>query len=1329
VNRVAAIREPAPFDVKLPPSPYPGLRPFEPHEWPIFFGREPMTREVVARLLEQNLVVVHGDSGCGKSSLIRAGVLVQLEQQHERGGQNWLTCGILPRAAPLWGLAEALAGLREPKPSLGLVHQIRRILNTGRAAVAKLEKLLCTDAADRACILVDQFEELFRFATETNADEARLFVDVLIGLLEDAEQRRDGKSGLAPVRIYAILTMRSEFLGVCARFKGLAEAVNRTQYLLPQMARPALLRAIRAPATLYDGELSRELAERLIADAGGGQDQLPLIQHGLMVLWRRKIGAPTGITWAAEGAAPFEVAEAAAPFRQQAGPAWRLGLEDYRGAGGIAELLSKHADDVMAEVCRVPGAVVPDPKRQKIVEHLFRALTHINAEGNAVRRPQTLDELRKVTGGDEPMLRAIIDGFRADGVSFLTPYGDAEIKPDTPIDISHEALIRCWRKIADEKEGWLQREFQDGLIWQSLQVQAGKFAENKKQVLSPAATEYSDRWLKMLPNEWWTERYHGGWGDVQALMAASREEAERQREIETERRREAEERADQQARLASRLGYLSIALALVVLVAALAGWLAWQQRQFAETQRLAAEEQRRVAEEQKEAAVEQRQLAQTQRQLAEEQRQQAEAQKRVAEAAEKRRTDELFQSQITHAALLAEGEDYARAREMLDESRQLDAQIAPERRHARDFLARYLDTVGGGPQQVYEGAGAPLLSVAVSPDGALLAAGGENGTVVLFDLASGAIRQRLEGHSGIVFDVAYHPEGAWLVTGGEDGKIIRWSLPTSNASAKQAQAWEASAAVLSVAVSPDGRLLATGGADNDISLWEAETGQLVLRLEGHAGLIAPRGLGFSPSGQRLASASYDGTARVWDVATGESVRVFGGHSDAVTGVVFADDSHIATISGKEDRRAAVWDVESGRTVRVLAGHLNGVNGIKYLTNGSEFEAASVSGQETRRYLVTGSFDRTLRVWDMDTGVSLKILEGHLAGVTGVAVHTPKTPGAATQVFSASNDGTVRRWDILPLPYQYLLDVPGEAKAAAIRPDGTHVAVGFDDGSVRLYTLPAGRLVGEVKYAHEATIKRLVFSADGAVLASASFDNSAKLWSVTVDGELTTQQTFTGHAAEVHGITLSPDGKTLATASYDGRIGLFKIGAKDDERFIDAHEGGHEGGVESVALDTNRTRLLSAGYYDKTARLWDLTIDPPSLIREFKQSQVLLWAALSPDNRLIAAVGRGATVDIYKVDDGELLYRLAGHEQTVYRAIFSPDGRQLATVSTDATVRLWDLGDLHKPAQLFALRLPADRAPPDPLWDFDFRCTPNGCWLAVPLTRGKLALYDLGPYVK
>ena len=299
------------------------------------------------------------------------------------------------------------------------------------------------------CILVDQFEELFGFVSgkvPTRLGCSSVFWSAC---------RRIRRRGL-----YAILTMRSEFLGACARFKGLAETVNETQYLLPRMERSALLRAIREPATLYNGEVSRELAERLIADAGGGQDQLPLIQHGLMLLWRRKVGTPSA-TSAAEaegcrggGALPNKRAR--------------------RGASGSRTIRAPVASPSccpsmpMRSWRRQPRM----PDAEKIVEHLFRALTDINAEGSAVRRPQTLAELVAVTGSDEYTLKEIIDQFRAEGVSFLTPYGDAQIELGTLIDISHEALIRCWRKIADTRDGWLQREFRDGLIWQSLRLQA-----------------------------------------------------------------------------------------------------------------------------------------------------------------------------------------------------------------------------------------------------------------------------------------------------------------------------------------------------------------------------------------------------------------------------------------------------------------------------------------------------------------------------------------------------------------------------------------------------------------------------------------------------------------------------------------------------------------------------------------------------------------------------------------------------------------------------------------------------------------------------------------
>lgn len=490
------------FRVTLPPRPYPGIRPFEKTEWPIFFGRERMADALTGQLIRSRLLVVHGDSGCGKSSLVRAGVLPRLEQENARGGIRWRTCTALPREAPLWNLAEALAGLEASPPPEERVMAFRRLLNLGRDAPTALAKQLRRDHDDQICLLIDQFEELFDHAVRHGPHEAQLLIDLLVGLHANP-----------PEGLYVVITMRSEFLGACARFRGFAEAVTATQCLLPRMNHPELLRAIREPATLYHGTVSRALAERLIADTSGGQDELPLIQHGLLLLHRERMVA------LGRNEAPTDAAQ------PDVDTSWHLGLEHYRNADGLVGLLSDHADAVMHEVTKTYEG---HGDSERATEALFRALTDISADGQAIRRPRTLAQLVTVTGADEAGLRKIIDRFRADGTSFLKPYGSEPLGRAELIDITHEALIRCWRRITEPANGWLAREFNDGLIWRALLVQAEEFERNPDNVLSPATTDERESWL-LQHTPAWAERYGGGWDRVQRLLTASAEARDRQR--------------------------------------------------------------------------------------------------------------------------------------------------------------------------------------------------------------------------------------------------------------------------------------------------------------------------------------------------------------------------------------------------------------------------------------------------------------------------------------------------------------------------------------------------------------------------------------------------------------------------------------------------------------------------------------------------------------------------------------------------------------------------------------------------------------------------------
>ncbi len=463
-----------PFRVEMPPRPYPGLRPFDEVEWPIFFGRERMVDAVVAGLVRTQCIVVHGDSGAGKSSLIRAGVLPRLRHEQARCETRWRTCIALPRGGPLGNLARELAALDGRGDDSAHMLALRRLLNQGRAAPQALAEALLRDADDHLCILIDQFEELFEFARHGSASECRLLTDFIVRMAE------------APPRgLYLALTMRSEFLGACARFPGLAEAVNQRQYLLPPMAPADLLRAIREPAALYGGHVDAALAERLATDAAG-TDGLPLVQHALMRL--HTLG---GVR---EG--------------------WQLGLADYP-ADGLAGLLSRHADEVAREAAALPEV------GEALIERLFRALTTVSPEGQVLRRPQPLAALAEVCGAPPERLARVVDVFRADGVSFLTArHRSGALAGEEWIDIGHEALVRCWKRLSEPGTGWLVKEVRDGMIWRALLVQAESFEADDDAVLSSSTTRERQRWL-LERNPAWAERHGGGWQRVQALMRAS----------------------------------------------------------------------------------------------------------------------------------------------------------------------------------------------------------------------------------------------------------------------------------------------------------------------------------------------------------------------------------------------------------------------------------------------------------------------------------------------------------------------------------------------------------------------------------------------------------------------------------------------------------------------------------------------------------------------------------------------------------------------------------------------------------------------------------------
>lgn len=477
-------------------SPYPGLRPFLPRERDIFFGREQMIDQVLVRLNERHMVVVHGASGCGKSSLIAAGVLPQLARRRARRGLVLKTGTFRPGITPMQSLVGLLGELCASEAGPASLEDVYRAISGGAAARAGVARLAAAAGVDQICIVVDQFEELFRFAEDEGFEEAQRFAELLVRLCgcdgdeagwweaEDEGEEEKPARDADGAEISFILTMRSEFLGNCARYPGLAEAINRTQYLLPNMARGDLIRAIREPAEVFEGNVDHALAERMADDAAREEDSLPLVQHALMQMWQKAAG---GVLTIADYERTLDACAQSDASRQR---------------GPLSAILAGHADQVLAEVT---GG---DPAKLSAAEFIFRALTRKDGESRAIRFPQRFWRLARVSGVSRDEALAIVDGFRRDGVSFLTPYAAMAqaIDGDTVVDISHEALIRAWPRMSDkaidpvsaQPVGWIEREAQDAMLWRWLAVHAAFFRANPRAYLDGATTERLGAWFERI---------------------------------------------------------------------------------------------------------------------------------------------------------------------------------------------------------------------------------------------------------------------------------------------------------------------------------------------------------------------------------------------------------------------------------------------------------------------------------------------------------------------------------------------------------------------------------------------------------------------------------------------------------------------------------------------------------------------------------------------------------------------------------------------------------------------------------------------------------------
>jgi len=464
-------------------APYPGLRPFRRDETHIFFGREGAVNEMVDRLAARRFLAVTGASGSGKSSLVLTGLLDALDRGLlAAAGPNWKVADFRPGDRPLAALTESLLAAIGDNFTTD-----ERAIVDARLARGPLGLVDWLDEIDfppdaNVLLLADQFEELFRFRGGASRDEADAFVALL---LASAAQRRRS--------IYVVITMRSDFLGECARFTGLAEVINDGQFLTPRLTRSQCEEAIEGPAGVYEGRVEKALVVRLLNDMGSNPDQLPLMQHVLMLMWE-KASQRAGDGEIVLTLADYEKSGGIGPSDWGSMPNAESAGRDSRAMGA----LSDHADQALAEL---------DPAQQLLAAKLFRAL--VQSEGNIgrdMRRPVSLREAAEVANASPDQLIPVVEAFRAPGRNFLTPAPPAQLAPDDVLDISHESLIRQWRTL----RRWVQEEFQSAETYRTVEKTAKLWNAGAAGLMTNPLLGYTLAWRrKERPNAIWASRYGG----------------------------------------------------------------------------------------------------------------------------------------------------------------------------------------------------------------------------------------------------------------------------------------------------------------------------------------------------------------------------------------------------------------------------------------------------------------------------------------------------------------------------------------------------------------------------------------------------------------------------------------------------------------------------------------------------------------------------------------------------------------------------------------------------------------------------------------------------
>ena len=567
-------------------NPFPGLRPFTTDESHLFFGREGQSQEVLKFLADNNFVALLGTSGSGKSSLMYCGVIPILQGGFiTQAGADWKIITCRPGQSPVRNLSEALASeFKENKEESELQKEyIYTTLSASSVGLVEILKQVPRNSDENILLLIDQFEEIFRFKrikdTVAAFNEVNAYIKLMLELLHQSD-----------VPAYIVITMRSDFIGECAQYQELTKLINDSHYLIPQMTREDFRQAIEGPVAVGGGKISPFLVQQLLNDLGDNPDQLPILQHALMRTWD---------AWIKSGNHHGEIE-----------------VKDYENIGRLEKALSEHANEAYNQL---------DQEQKEICQNIFKTLTEKGGDNRGVRRPTPVAEIAEIASVSPEAVIQVVEHFRVSGRSFLSPPPGIALNEESVIDISHESLMRIWDKLIL----WVSEEYEAVQMYKRLSDSAEKYQLGETGLWRPPDLLLALTWRdKQKPTLTWARRHNAAFERTMVYLETSQKEFK----LEEENKIKQQKRALRRSRVfAVVLGTASIISIFFMIQSFLAKQDAENQTKFAQEQqkiadkeRLEAQKQKDEAEAQKAIALEKEEEALKQKELADQEKKKAE---------------------------------------------------------------------------------------------------------------------------------------------------------------------------------------------------------------------------------------------------------------------------------------------------------------------------------------------------------------------------------------------------------------------------------------------------------------------------------------------------------------------------------------------------------------------------------------------------------------------------------------------------------------------------------------------------------------------------------